>query len=315
MHRSTAPPWSLNGGAPPGAAPQTGAAVLHKCASISNKVHGYTPGILVPPSPFLSLLPHTTLSQCCATQQVSGALGPVGRSPPPPPAPPLFLVLLKSHPTMLPPPLPQVNVMLSNYELWRQVLCKGTPGTQQYHLVVSLPDNLVAVHLPSALPEFRNPSHEGVRCMLCGHGSDDMGPLAQYRSQTWVSASTPCPSPLGLRDPEPRCGCSPAGRLSWRGDVRAWCPTPPPRFVRAAPAPPSRRCDHQYPLRSGVAMWVHVLCVRFSNVWLSAPRRNVVNLLNGVKGKICSFCGQLNATVSCDDKSPWAGAPALLGVP
>ena len=79
--------------------------------------------------------------------------------------------------------------MLSNYELWRQVLCKGMPGTQQYNLVVSLPDDLVAVHLPSALPEFCNPSFEGVRCLLCGHSSDDMGPLGQYRSQTCVTVT------------------------------------------------------------------------------------------------------------------------------
>ena len=51
------------------------------------------------------------------------------------------------------------------------------------------------------------------------------------------------------------------------------------------------------------SLWVHILCVRFAALWLSAPRRNVVSHLTAVKGKVCAICHGTNATINCDDTS------------
>ena len=81
----------------------------------------------------------------------------------------------------------KVTIHLSDFvELRRGRVVPGAHGAPSYTIVVSAPDELAAVHLPSALPEYVNDAHKGVSCILCGHSSDDLGPLAKYRSTTYV---------------------------------------------------------------------------------------------------------------------------------
>jgi hypothetical protein len=76
----------------------------------------------------------------------------------------------------------RVTIRMEDYVEMRQRRLQGAPDAPEYAMVVSTPDTLKAVHLPSAAPEFVKREYRDVECLLCGHSSDDLGPLALYET-------------------------------------------------------------------------------------------------------------------------------------